>query len=223
MMKKGYLLLILVVAVLLVASGCGKCPDEDLAKAEQAVQAAKAAGAAENCADKYAAAEAKLAEAQQACADKDYEKAKADANETMILANVAKGCPPKEPPPPPPAETPPPPKPIQINAIYFDYNKYNIRPDAVTFLKAHAEAMKAGSDWVLEGHCDERGTAEYNMALGERRAKSAKNYLITLGVKQGVMKVISFGENKPADPGHTEAAWAKNRRVEFKENKPLAK
>ena len=68
---------------------------------------------------------------------------------------------------------------------------------------------------VIEGHCDERGTEEYNIALGERRANSAKKYLINLGVNPSQLSTISFGEEKPADPGHNEEAWAKNRRDEF--------
>jgi peptidoglycan-associated lipoprotein len=68
---------------------------------------------------------------------------------------------------------------------------------------------------VIEGHCDERGTAEYNIALGERRAKSVKRYLINLGVDSSQLSTISYGEERPADPGHNEAAWAKNRRAEF--------
>jgi peptidoglycan-associated lipoprotein len=68
---------------------------------------------------------------------------------------------------------------------------------------------------MSEGHCDERGTEEYNIALGERRAKSAKRYLINLGVKHSQLSTISYGEEKPADPGHNEEAWAQNRRVHF--------
>ncbi|HEX9107436.1 MAG TPA: OmpA family protein, partial [Longimicrobiales bacterium] len=65
------------------------------------------------------------------------------------------------------------------------------------------------------GHCDERGTVEYNLALGERRAEVAKNYLVSLGIKESRIKTISYGKSKPADPGHDESAWAKNRRDEF--------
>jgi len=218
-MKRAFMLLALLTALLLVVSACDKYPVEELAKAEQAVNEAKAAGAPTNCPDKYKAAEDKLAAAKQAAdVDKDYEKAKADANETVILANVAKGCPPPAAPTPPPPPPPPPAK-VQLGPVYFNYNMYNIRPDAASTLKAHAEAIKKFPNkmFFIEGHCDERGTAEYNMALGERRAKSAKNYLITLGVMGKNLKTMSFGESKPADPGHNEKAWAKNRRVEFKD------
>ena len=67
----------------------------------------------------------------------------------------------------------------------------------------------------IEGHCDERGSDEYNMALGEKRAKAAFSYLVTLGVPAARLSIISYGKEKPADPGHDEAAWAKNRRAEF--------
>ena len=86
------------------------------------------------------------------------------------------------------------------------------------------ETLTKNSKWLLkngrvkiqiEGHCDERGSDEYNLALGEKRAKSAMNYLVTLGVPADQLSVISFGKEKPADPGHTEAAWAKNRRAAF--------
>jgi len=69
---------------------------------------------------------------------------------------------------------------------------------------------------VIEGHCDERGTEEYNLALGERRARAAYEFLILLGVESNRMQIVSYGEEFPADPGHNETAWAKNRRDEFK-------
>ena len=72
---------------------------------------------------------------------------------------------------------------------------------------------------IVEGHCDERGTTEYNLALGERRATETKKYLVELGVPEGRIKTISYGEERPLDPGHTEAAWAKNRRAQFVLNK----
>ena len=71
------------------------------------------------------------------------------------------------------------------------------------------------SSIVIEGHCDERGTAEYNMALGQRRAEETKKYLINLGIKESIIKTISYGEERPLDPGNNEEAWAKNRRAHF--------
>lgn len=100
---------------------------------------------------------------------------------------------------------------------YFDYDKANIRDDQKAGLTASADKLKANADIkvTLEGHCDERGTAEYNIALGQKRADSAKSFLIKAGVAADRLKTVSFGKERPADAGHTEAAWAKNRRVEI--------
>lgn len=101
--------------------------------------------------------------------------------------------------------------------IYFDFDRSVIRDDAKPGLEAVAAALKAdmAAKLVLEGHCDERGTTEYNLALGERRAAAAKRYLNNLGVAANRLSTLSYGEERPADPGHDGAAWAKNRRVEF--------
>jgi peptidoglycan-associated lipoprotein len=102
--------------------------------------------------------------------------------------------------------------------VYFDFDKYNLRPDARTALDHDAEMLKEFPDAMimLEGHCDERGTVEYNLSLGEKRAKAAKDYLVGLGISPDRLSIISYGKERPADPGHNEAAWAKNRRVEFR-------
>lgn len=219
-MKRGYLLLTLLVIVLLIVAGCSKYPEEELNQAKQAVNDAQMADAKTNCPDKMDAAEKKLDEAYLAADDEgDYDKAKTLAYETISLANIAKGCPPPPAPTPPPPPPPPPAPPsLNLGAVYFNFNMYNIRPDAAVVLKSNGAVLKQYPDKMvfIEGHCDDRGTAEYNMALGERRAKSAKNYLIGLGVNGKNLKTLSFGESKPADPGHNEMAWAKNRRVEFR-------
>ncbi len=103
-----------------------------------------------------------------------------------------------------------------LSPVYFDFDKSVIKPDAQKTLQDNAAWMKsnASSKVSLEGHCDERGTNEYNMALGARRAKAAYDYLRTLGVDKDQMNTNSFGEEFPADPGHNEEAWRKNRRVE---------
>ena len=104
-----------------------------------------------------------------------------------------------------------------VKDIYFDFDKANISPDAREILKANADYILKNSNAtvVIEGNCDERGTAEYNMALGQRRAQEAKKYLVNLGVKNSKMKTISYGKERPFDPGHDEQAWAKNRRDHF--------
>jgi peptidoglycan-associated lipoprotein len=102
-----------------------------------------------------------------------------------------------------------------LKDIHFEFDKYDIRPGDATILKGNAEVLKKYSTMKIqiEGHCDERGTIEYNLALGERRANSTKNYLLSFGVSQERISTISYGEERPLDPGHTEEAWAKNRRA----------
>jgi len=103
-----------------------------------------------------------------------------------------------------------------LKPIYFDYDKSNITSNSQKTLGENAQWMKSnpGKHVSLEGHCDERGTNEYNMALGARRSKSAQEYLRSLGIPASQMSTQSFGEEFPADPGHDESAWSKNRRVE---------
>jgi peptidoglycan-associated lipoprotein len=104
-----------------------------------------------------------------------------------------------------------------LKDIHFDFDKYDIRPGDAEILKGNAALlMKYPTVKIqIEGHCDERGTIEYNLALGERRASSAKNYLLSLGLSASRISTISYGKEKPLDPGHNEEAWAKNRRAHF--------
>jgi len=104
-----------------------------------------------------------------------------------------------------------------FETIYFDLDSYVLRQDARDALNKNAQWLlkQATSQVRLEGNCDERGSDEYNLALGEKRAKAAKSYLVTLGVPAERLDTISYGKEKPVDPGHNEAAWAKNRRVDF--------
>jgi peptidoglycan-associated lipoprotein len=102
--------------------------------------------------------------------------------------------------------------------IHFDFDDASIRPDAREILKDKVEWLKAtpGASVTIEGHCDERGTEAYNLALGERRAQSIKTFLITAGINNTRLNTISYGKEKPLDQGHTEAAWTKNRRGHFR-------
>jgi peptidoglycan-associated lipoprotein len=102
-----------------------------------------------------------------------------------------------------------------IKDIHFDFDQYDIRPGDGEILKENAILLKKFPQVKIqiEGHCDERGTIEYNLALGERRAISTKNYLISLGISSDRISTISYGKEKPLDPGHNEEAWAKNRRA----------
>jgi peptidoglycan-associated lipoprotein len=133
---------------------------------------------------------------------------------------------PAAPPPPPPSPPPPPPGPsisqqafqeFQNQDIYFDFDKYDLRTDARATLDRKASFLNQNSSVrvQIEGHTDERGTAEYNLALGERRANAAKQYLTTAGISAGRLSTISYGEERPLDPAQNEAAWAKNRRDHF--------
>jgi peptidoglycan-associated lipoprotein len=102
--------------------------------------------------------------------------------------------------------------------VYFDYDKSNIQPQYQPVLEAIAKWMstKPNRNLLVAGHCDERGTDEYNLALGERRALAVRRYLVALGVVADRVHTISYGEEMPAVPGSSEAAWSKNRRAEFK-------
>lgn len=102
------------------------------------------------------------------------------------------------------------------NVIYFDFDQDVIRADGRDVLMTHASRLKKGGKAVLEGHADERGTREYNMALAERRSKAVRDFLVIQGVNSSQLEVVSYGEERPADASSSETAWAKNRRVEIK-------
>lgn len=159
--------------------------------------------------------------------------------------------PPVAPPPPPPAPATPPPAPAPtpepvreetrkeklqklspsdlekmnlLQEIHFDYDKADIREGDRRILAANAETLKGDLDFVeisVEGHCDERGTAEYNTALGERRAKAAYDYLVSLGVPAPRLKSVSYGKEVPLCTESNEACWARNRRGHFAITKKL--
>lgn len=102
--------------------------------------------------------------------------------------------------------------------VYFDFDRSNLKMDAQEVLKRKATFLKANPNEkvIIEGHCDERGTSEYNLALGDRRANSAKKFLENLGIGDSRIKTISYGEERPLDSGNNEAAWAKNRNCQFR-------
>jgi len=129
-------------------------------------------------------------------------------------------------PPPPPVqeevkEVPPPPPPkieeISLEDIYFPFDNYSLTDKAKATLDRNASSIKKNpsAKIQIEGNCDERGTVEYNLALGEKRANSAKTYLVKMGIEETQLSTISYGKEKPIDPGHNEEAWAKNRRDHF--------
>ena len=148
-------------------------------------------------------------------------------------------------PPPPARTTPPPPQPSReptvvppepvrddaiasatldelnrnspLKHVFFAFDSAEIDPEGKAALDANAPLLKRFPAWVvtIEGHCDERGTAEYNLALGERRAIAARTYLASLGIPADRLKIVTYGKEFPFDPGHDDSAWAKNRRAHF--------
>ncbi len=122
------------------------------------------------------------------------------------LPEHAKVVPPEEAPPTFPNEN-----------IYFDFDKSELKPEARIVLRNMAAWLGDNPDYFLriEGHCDERGTNEYNLALGERRARAAEKFISALGIQPTRTTSLSYGEERPVDPGHNEDSWAKNRRDEF--------
>ena len=141
------------------------------------------------------------------------------------------------PPSPPPVPEPPPPPPTPLipedefasrsleelnresplEPVFFDYDSSDIGGAAQATLEANAEVLGRYPTWVItiEGHCDERGTPEYNLGLGERRALTAREYLIEMGLPASRLRTVSYGKEFPFDPGNNESAWAKNRRAHF--------
>jgi peptidoglycan-associated lipoprotein len=156
---------------------------------------------------------------------------------------VARPLPPPPPPPtasapapepPAPMREPVPPEPIAdssvnsrslddlnrnspLKPVFFDYDSSEINEASRTILQASVAVLKQNASWVItiEGHCDERGTAEYNLALGERRAVAARTYLISLGIDANRLRTVSYGSEFPFDPAHQESAWSRNRRAHF--------
>jgi peptidoglycan-associated lipoprotein len=116
--------------------------------------------------------------------------------------------------PPSPSEFAPEP---ELADIHFDFDRYDLRPDVERTLDRHAAWLRAhpGDLVLIEAHCDERGTSSYNLALGDRRATMAKNYLVAQGVSAARIATLSYGEERPLCTEHGEACWAKNRRARF--------
>lgn len=106
---------------------------------------------------------------------------------------------------------------LSFKTVYFDFDQYNIRSNERDVMLQNARVLEAYPNVkvLIVGHCDERGTIEYNLALGDKRANTVKEYLLRYGISASRLSTISHGEEEPADPGHNEAAWAKNRRAVF--------
>jgi peptidoglycan-associated lipoprotein len=106
---------------------------------------------------------------------------------------------------------------LELQDAFFDYDSAELRSDARAMLSENGRMLVSStrSNVTIEGHCDERGTVDYNLALGDRRANAAKDFLVSYGVDAGRLRTVSFGENKPMALGHDEASWAQNRRAHF--------
>jgi len=127
-----------------------------------------------------------------------------------------------QPPPPPPSPPPPPPAPtkVDLSDAFFDFDSYTLRDDARNALTDDGKQLVGATrvSVTVEGHCDERGTNDYNLALGQKRADAAKDFLVSYGVDGARVSTISYGETRPFDLGHDETAWAKNRRAHLVAN-----
>jgi peptidoglycan-associated lipoprotein len=104
-----------------------------------------------------------------------------------------------------------------LKAIFYDLDSSEVNAEGQRLLQENADMMRKNPSWqvTIEGHCDERGTAEYNLALGERRAVAARNYLVSLGIPAERVRTVSYGKEFPFEQGHDEAAWSRNRRAHF--------
>lgn len=183
-------LVVMLFALTVLASGCAKKPvADDMSQQGSAVQIdqQQPAGIVEqNVSDSAADADAARAAAERAAADA-----------ALAAERAAKSG---------------------LQRIYFDFDQYILTDEAKAILVSNAGLLSSAPsvNIQIEGHCDERGSDEYNLALGEKRALATKNFLVSLGVAESRMSVISYGEEMPVDPSGTKEAWAQNRRAEFK-------
>lgn len=198
----GVIILILCCCLAFLLVGC---PKKTVLKEEPSVTAAEQAAAAA-AAEREKASRLDAERAAQELKAKEEAARRAEADKGLDKTLVAKKYPGIE------GEIK---ESKLLKDVYFDFDRYDIRPQDVPILKENADVLmkNPGYKVQIEGHCDERGTIEYNLALGERRANSVKNYLMTLGLPKGRISTISYGKERPLDPGHTEEAWAKNRRA----------
>ena len=235
-MKKSLLktIMVLAPAAVVVLAGCPKrIPREQIERAEQAI---KGLDETTDCApDATRAALATWENAQALLRQEKYEQARAVLLAAQKLAEKARAeCEKKkrqqqeQKPTPRQGDVQPQPasKPVEadeepagLERVFFAFDQFTLDEDAKRTLERNAEYLRRHPDVrvQIEGHCDERGSTEYNLALGERRAQAVKEYLVKLGISPGRMEVISYGEENPLDPGTGERAWARNRRAEFRE------
>jgi peptidoglycan-associated lipoprotein len=195
--KKGLVVLVLILCVGLLLTGC---PKKTVMKEEPSMKKAEEPVAEREKAAKLTAEQesARIREEEAKKAkEKEFEKSLVTKKEPGIAGEVFESR--------------------LLKDVHFDFDKYDIRPEDAGILKENAALLMNYPKVKIqvEGHCDERGTNEYNLALGERRANAAKKYLVSLGISTDRISSISYGEEKPLDTGHNEETWAKNRRGHF--------
>jgi len=226
---------LLILASCLVSCSSTKSAELELAAARAAIDAAENERAAKCAKQIFLAAQSVMREANALAEKGEHDAARAKAEEAERLAGQAKNASPPgcdDPPAPVVRKNPNPDLSASsssnvgrnidlteaLETIYFDYNLAHIREDSKTVLSQIAEIMASDGEQTLEieGHCDARGSTEYNLHLGERRARSVRKYLVTQGVSPRRLEIISYGEERPVDLGETESAHQKNRRAELK-------
>jgi peptidoglycan-associated lipoprotein len=185
---------------MMLMTGCAK---KAVSKDEGLVAGEKKAAAAQSEAD-IKKKEAEAAAKEEAARKLAAEQQKEDVKELALKRDAAAAA---------AAEK----EQTTFEDIYFVFDKSTIEPEAREILKRLASLLDSNKNYslVVEGHCDERGTVEYNLALGQRRADAAMKYLVDLGLDKESIKTITYGKERPLDPGHDEEAWAKNRRAHF--------
>lgn len=241
MCKREAVFLIFLVSVF-VFPGCPKKPLVEIERAKEAIEEARKAEAPVYAPDEFRSAENFLEKAMKEMEEGEYPAARASAisAENMAKQALEKALKAKEMAKKEEKVLPETQKfeiPLfevtgkgssgegivvrELENVYFAFDDYSLSETAKEILKRNAEFLKKyfsqypDHSLIIEGHCDERGTEEYNIGLGQRRADSVKKYLIALGISPDKIKTVSYGESVPADPGHNEEAWAKNRRAVF--------
>jgi peptidoglycan-associated lipoprotein len=196
MVKKSLSLLILILCLGLIMTGC---PKKTVTKDEPSVTKSEEARKLEAERAQKEAKERELSKMKEEEAkraqEKEFEKSLVAKKTPGIEGEVFESS--------------------LLKDILFDFDRYDIRPGDAEILKGNAALLTRYPKMKIqiEGHCDERGTVEYNLALGERRANSTKKFLISLGIAGDRLSAISYGKERPLDPGHNEEAWTKNRRA----------
>ena len=192
MFRKSFFVMILACCLGLVMMGC---PKKTVVKEEPSVKKEEVAKTEAERAAKEREAKEREAAVKEEAARKEFERSLITKREPGVEGVVFESA--------------------LLKDIHFDFDKYDIRPGDAGILRGNADVLKKNPHVKIqiEGHCDERGTVEYNLALGERRGNSTKNFLVSLGISSDRISSISYGKEKPFDPGHDEEAWTKNRRA----------